>query len=124
MADHNKIIRDYLTNKQDTVIELSVCYTKESPFRLRGFYFGVTPVELMPYPARKDGYVRGYLQCYRVLQHLENVSRFSRKRFDYWVARVGTEANKSNKTISETLETMARANNLELKKGSTACAAS
>lgn len=118
MADHNKIIRDYLTNKQDTVIELSVCYTKESPFRRRGFYFGVTPVELMPY---KDGYVRGYSLGCGVFRLLEEVKRFSRRRFDYWADHVSKAAEVQSTAIFETLETMASAHNLELKRRIPTC---
>lgn len=121
MADHSEIIRDYPTNKSDTVLELSVCYVQASPWRQRGYYFSVTPVELMPY---KDGCVRGYTLGCGVLRPLEEVKRFSRKQFDYWVAHVGKAADAKNTTVFETLETMAQANNLEVKRNNTPCVVS
>lgn len=118
MANHNEIIRDYLTNKQNTVIELSVCYMKANPFRHRGFYFGVTPVELMPY---KGGCVRGYSLGGGGFRLLEEAKKFSRKRFDYWTDHVSKAAEVQSTAIFETLETMASAHNLELKRRSPTC---
>jgi len=100
VAGHNEIIRDYKTSKSDTVIELSVCYVQESTCRRRGYYFSVTPVELIAY---KDGHVRGYTLGCGSLRLLEEVKRFSRKQFDYWADHVSKAADVQNTTIFETL---------------------